>query len=90
MHKFLVDMGNNTILQKDMEDLAAVSPILRELSNVTVLVTGATGLIGRHCISALMALNDLYEANVRVVALVRNHKKRKLYFKVFYIVRICS
>ncbi|MDW4608240.1 hypothetical protein NQ312_27845, partial [Escherichia coli] len=59
MHKFLVDMGNNTILQKDMEDLAAVSPILRELSNVTVLVTGATGLIGRHCISALMALNDL-------------------------------
>ena len=42
MHKFLVDMGNNTILQKDMEDLAAVSPILRELSNVTVLVTGAT------------------------------------------------
>ena len=31
MHKFLVDMGNNTILQKDMEDLAAVSPILREL-----------------------------------------------------------
>lgn len=75
MHKFLVDMGNNTILQKDMEDLAAVSPILRELSNVTVLVTGATGLIGRHCISALMALNDLYEANVRVVALARNQKK---------------
>ena len=33
MHKFLVDMGNNTILQKDMEDLAAVSPILRELSS---------------------------------------------------------
>ncbi|EGD39189.1 NAD-dependent epimerase/dehydratase family protein [Streptococcus sanguinis] len=83
MHKFLVDMGNNTILQKDMEDLAAVSPILRELSNVTVLVTGATGLIGRHCISALMALNDLYEANVRVVALVRNHKKAEALFQGF-------
>lgn len=83
MHKFLVDMGNNTILQKDMEDLAAVSPILRELSNVTVLVTGATGLIGRHCISALMALNDLYDANIRVVALVRNHKKAEALFQGF-------
>ena len=83
MHKFLVDMGNNTILQKDMEDLAAVSPILRELSNVTVLVTGVTGLIGRHCISALMALNDLYEANVRVVALARNQKKAEDLFQDF-------
>ena len=91
MHKFLVDMGNNTILQKDMEDLAAVSPILRELSNVTVLVTGATGLIGRHCISALMALNDLYDANVRRSGLgAKSRKKRKIYFKIFYIVRICS
>jgi len=86
MHKFLVDMGNNTILQKDMEDLAAVSPILRELSNVTVLVTGATGLIGRHCISALMALNDLYEANVRVVALARNHKKAEALFQDLQLV----
>lgn len=83
MHKFLVDMGNNTILQKDMEDLAAVSPILRELSNVTVLVTGATGLIGRHCISTLMALNDLYDANVRVVALARNQKKAEDLFQDF-------
>ena len=81
MHKFLVDMGNNTILQKDMEDLAAVSPILRELSNVTVLVTGATGLIGRHGISALMALNDLYDANIRVVALARNQKKAEDFTK---------
>ena len=80
MLKFLVDMGNNTILQKDMVDLATVSPILRELRNVTVLVTGATGLIGRHCISALMALNDLYDANVRVVALARNQKKTEELF----------
>ena len=80
MHKFLVDMGNNTILQKDMADLATVSPILRELRNVTVLVTGATGLIGRHCIFALMALNDLYDANVRVVALARNQKKTEELF----------
>ena len=36
MHKFLVDMANNTILQKDMEDLVTVSPILRELSNTVV------------------------------------------------------
>ena len=83
MHKFLVDMGKNTILQKDMEDLATVSPILRELRNVTVLVTGATGLIGRHCISALMALNDLYDANIRVVALARNQEKAEDLFQDF-------
>ena len=58
-----------------MEDLATVSPILIELSNVTVLVTGATGLIRQALYFRFDGFNDLYDANIRVVALARNQKK---------------
>ena len=36
-------MKYNKILQEDVQDLAKNGPILKELKNVTILITGATG-----------------------------------------------
>lgn len=76
-------MKDNKILHEDIEDLISKSSVLQELKNVTVLVTGATGLLGGHCVFTLMALNQDYAANIRVLALVRNRDKAAAIFEPF-------
>lgn len=76
-------MKYNKILQEDVQALAKNSPILKELKNVTILVTGATGLIGGQCVFTLLELNHLFDANIEVVALVRNLSKAEKIFHSF-------
>lgn len=45
------------------------------LKNKTVLITGATGLIGSYFVDALMCANDKFELGLKVCALSRNEKK---------------
>lgn len=47
------------------------------LNGAHVLVTGATGLIGRALISRLEEINRLYDARIHVCALVRNTEKAR-------------
>lgn len=42
------------------------------LADSTVIVIGATGLIGSHIVSALHSLNDMNRTNIRIVAAARN------------------
>lgn len=44
--------------------------------NSTVLISGATGLIGSHAAAYLDRLNRLQNANIRIVALYRSEEKR--------------
>ena len=46
--------------------------------NKTVLITGATGLIGSHIVDRLMELD-----NVRVIALSRNEEKLEIGFSKY-------
>ena len=52
---------------------------MKSFSGKTVLVTGATGLIGSHIVYELMSMK-----NVRVIALGRNIEKIKKIFKKFF------
>lgn len=65
----------NKIRQKDLEELIQ-NPIFKEFKNCTVMVTGATGLIGSEIVFAFL----LY-GGIKVVALVRNLEKAKQVFK---------
>ena len=51
-----------------------------KLSGRTVLVTGATGLIGSGCARLLLERNRLAQAGIRVVCLVRSAKKAREVF----------
>ena len=64
----------NKIRQKDLEELIQ-NPIFKEFKNCTVMVTGATGLIGSEIVFAFL----LY-GGIKVVALVRNLEKAKKIF----------
>lgn len=56
---------------------------MKSFSGKTVLVTGATGLIGSHIVYELMSMK-----NVRVIALGRNIEKIKKIFKITLTMQI--
>lgn len=51
------------------------------LYNKTVLVTGASGLIGSYIVDVLMEINSLNDANIEVIAAVRNYQNAVMRFK---------
>lgn len=75
-----IECEENPVLQKDMEDIANGSVPFSEMSGKTVLVTGATGLIGSQILRALACRNRLYGENIHMMALVRNREKAEKMF----------
>lgn len=68
------------ILQEDLNYIANSFPDVDKLKNSVILVTGATGLVGSYTVKALAAINRIYNANMKILALVRNSEKAKLVF----------
>lgn len=63
------------VLEEDLDLIAGSNLPFEKLSNSTVLVTGATGLIGVSLIRALMRINDVRKTSIRILALIRNRDK---------------
>ena len=56
---------------KDINEFASSFPLGHQLSGSSVLITGASGLIGSMLIHCLLALNK----NIRIIAPVRNKQR---------------
>ena len=52
-----------------------------ESRNKSVLISGATGLIGARVVAYLVELNKTEDANIKIVALYRSKDKLKTEFK---------
>lgn len=64
-------MYNNEIIQSDLEYI--VKDInLENLKNKTILITGASGMLASYYLCTLMYLNDKFNFNIKILALVRN------------------
>ncbi|MDO4322941.1 MAG: NAD-dependent epimerase/dehydratase family protein [Lachnospiraceae bacterium] len=73
---------NNEVLQKDLEKIAASEQIDWEmLRDKSVLITGATGLIGSLLARALVCAGVMRGLDIRVLALVRNREKAEKLFE---------
>jgi UDP-glucuronate decarboxylase len=68
------------ILQEDLDELAERLEGLTELKDKSVLVTGATGLVGSTIVRTLSALDRLKNMNITVLAFVRNKEKAEKMF----------
>ncbi len=68
-------------LQEDLDYIADSELPFEELYHSTVMVTGATGLVGSLVVKALLNMNRLKNAGIRVVALVRNEEKARSVFE---------
>ena len=71
----------NNIIKEDGNRIAESDFIeWSVLKNHTVLITGATGLIGMNLVKGIMSYNENYNGRIKVLALVRNIEKGKRLF----------
>ena len=50
------------------------------LNGKTILITGAAGFIAYHLVAAMLLRNDLYDAGIKVIGMVRNLDRAKAKF----------
>lgn len=71
---------NNKIRHEDLEELAN-EKIFEEFAGKTVLVTGASGLIGSEIVLGFLCADRLKKLNIKVLAMVRNEQKARDVFE---------
>lgn len=71
----------NKVYVEEINEFYKHSKILKELNNKSVLISGASGMIGRYFIDVLMLNEDI---NCKVYALGRNEKKAKERFSEYW------
>lgn len=64
--------------ERDIEEFVKTFTTVDWLRDKTVMVTGATGLIGSCAVKCLLGLNEAYLLNLQVIAVVRNLDKAKM------------
>ncbi|WP_405287725.1 NAD-dependent epimerase/dehydratase family protein [Methanobrevibacter sp.] len=62
----------NKIIDEDLTQIIEENDGLKKLYGQTVMVTGATGLIGKYFLNTLIKLNEEYDANIKIIPLIRN------------------
>lgn len=72
-------MYNQSVFE-DVDAIASATLPWEELHGSTVLVTGASGFIASYIVEVLLRLNDKFDAEIKVVALVRNVNKAHAQF----------
>lgn len=70
----------NNIIDEDIENIISSGIKWDEFNEKTILITGANGLLASYMIYTLMKLNEKYDVNCKVLALVRNETKAKIKF----------
>lgn len=74
-------MKDNPIVKADLDFFVSHVPFVKELTGKTILVTGATGLIGSTFVKCMLALNENKDANIQIVAIARNSQKAASMFE---------
>lgn len=74
-------MLNHSIYRNDIETVANLPYNWEKLKNKTIMISGATGMIGSFLIDVLMYRNQQFQDNCKIVALGRNPKKAEVRFQ---------
>lgn len=80
MEHMVQECPRDSVMQRDMEAIAQNTELVDALKNSTVLVTGATGLIGSQVVKALACCNRLQNAKIQIVAMARSTAKAEKVF----------
>ena len=67
-------------LTTDFQELVSQNLDYEFLRNKTLLITGATGMLGRYLTEYFIYLNAVKNLNLRILLIVRNLKKVELLF----------
>ena len=65
----------NEIINEDTQQIIEENMGLKKRYNKTIMNTGASGMIGSYFVYTLMKLNEDYNANIKIIPLIRNLNK---------------
>lgn len=74
------EAGNDITLQEDLDYIANSEIQFEQLRESTIMVTGATGLVGAFLVRALLCANRIKKLNLHILAFVRNREKAEQIF----------
>lgn len=67
----------SSIVQDDIDEIISWDLPWKKMANTRILVTGASGMLPSYIVYTLLALNERFNLNIKVVGLVRNEEKAK-------------
>jgi UDP-glucuronate decarboxylase len=67
--------ANHPIIEEDLGRILSSNLPWDRLFGKTILISGANGFVAAYMVETLLHLNAIREANIRVVAMVRNYEK---------------
>ncbi len=70
-------------LEADLNEIAGSALPFDSFNNKTIFVTGATGLVGSMVVKALLTMNTTNDANICVLAFVRDIEKAERFYEDF-------
>ena len=76
-----MSLYNCSLYVKDLEDTARSIKYWDELKNTSVLVAGASGLIGSYIVDVLLTVNRLFDTNIMILALGRSQNRLEKRFE---------
>ena len=62
----------NRVLEDDLKTIIAEDLSWEKLKNKTVMITGASGMVGSYMLYVLLMLNDEKHYDIKVDAVMRN------------------
>lgn len=65
----------NSVLREDLENIIEENITWEKLKGKTVLITGASGMIGSYMLKTLAMLNDRFAYGIQIIAVLRNPSK---------------
>lgn len=71
----------NPILKEDLMRIINLDLQWEKLRNATVMITGASGMVGSYFVLTLLQLNETKDMNIKVIGMVRNLGKVDDYIK---------
>lgn len=71
-------------VQSDIQEIIENQELFLPLRNSTVLITGATGLIGSMLVKTLFEANKKYGLKIKIIGYIRNTEKAKMIFGEMY------
>lgn len=75
---------NNTAYQSELLEYVKENEVLSALSNQSVLITGAAGLIGTYLVDLIMKKNQVDGANIRVLCVDTNRQEVQARFQEYF------
>lgn len=77
-------MINNKLYLEDIQNTAQKNLPWNDFQNSSILITGASGLLGTYLIDVLMLKNKKENLNCRIIAIGRNIEKAHIIFKEYW------